>query len=81
MVYLWLSLMGMVMTRLQLGSSSGLWNWFTYGWRSASSALGGGGWGAGGCISGGWRGAGRAEVRAQARQQLKGQVQPGKGEG
>lgn len=39
MLYLWLSLMGMVMVLLQQGSSSGLWNCATYGWASASAAV------------------------------------------
>lgn len=39
MLYLWLSLMGMVMILLQVGSSSGLWNCATYGCLSASAAL------------------------------------------
>lgn len=39
MLYLWLSLMGIVMVLLQLGSSSGLWNCATYGCASASAAV------------------------------------------
>merc|ERR1712216_99769 len=39
MVYFVLSSIGMLISRPHPGSSSGLWNWLTYGWLNADSAL------------------------------------------